>query len=313
MADTYEHLHQHGRTAIAQLYNAATDKISNYDIAEMNLISAYALPGTDDLDVLRALQTLDEWATHIRKKTARALPLYHAHRDRFASRAQFNLAVLIEALTRDFGIRYNPEFVGEPMERPPPLIDPADTFIHGILGPRRMGTCASLPVVIVALGRRLGYPLKLALAPQHAFCRWDSARERFNIEFNEAGLNSHPDEHYREWPFKWPPQLHERERARPYFLVSMTSQQELATFAFNRAVSLDLVGTNRRKEALATMQVAQRLWPAHVHAVWLTHLTTKIMYPERLYPHEPCEETAGKAAMDRLVREKGAVIVDTPR
>ncbi len=304
MVDTHEHLHQYGRMAISRLYNAPAEKIVSYDIAEMNLISACGLPGTEDLCMAKALQTLDEWAAHIRKQTARNLPHYHANRAQFKSRARFNMGTLIQTLRRDFGIHYNPDRIATPDN----FDDPADSFIHGLVGPRRSGTCASIPVLLTAIGRRLGYPLKLVLAPRHCFCRWETPEERFNFDYHEQGFNSSPDEYYHEHPMKWSPALHDRERIRPTFLISLTPQQELAHFAFTRASQLDVAG--RRKESLESLRVAYTFWPTPGHGYWMTHMLTKVMYPDRDWPRNPCEETAGKTAFDRLRREKGAVMVD---
>jgi hypothetical protein len=46
-------------------------------------------------------------------------------------------------------------------------------FLHG-LTQGRGGTCLSMPVAYVAVGRRLGYPLKLVTAKGHLFARWES-------------------------------------------------------------------------------------------------------------------------------------------
>jgi hypothetical protein len=41
--------------------------------------------------------------------------------------------------------------------------DSRDDLLHGLLT-RKLGTCASLPVLFVAIGRRLGWPMHLAVA-----------------------------------------------------------------------------------------------------------------------------------------------------
>jgi hypothetical protein len=164
-----------------------------------------------------------------------------------------------------------------------------------------MGTCASLPVLLTALGRWLGYPLKLVLAPGHMFCRWDSPGERFNIEYNEQGLNSHPDEFYQEWPHPWTPEMHEQERKCPEFLVSLTPQQELAHFARTRSTSLGVAG--RKQEAVAAMKVAFRYWPRHCHGVLVNHLMTKALFPDLQFPDLPSKETAGAEAIQRIIAE----------
>jgi len=125
------------------------------------------------------------------------------------------------------GIRYNPAKIPQDA-----AWDLRDTFIHGALfGPG--GTCATLPVVYVAIGRRLGYPLKLVTAwgptANHLFCRWDGGGERFNVEVNATGVSFPPDDHYRQHGVD-----PVRERA-GLFLTSKTPTQELANFLAERA------------------------------------------------------------------------------
>lgn len=62
---------------------------------------------------------------------------------------------------------------------------------------RRTGTCASLPVLYAAVGRRLECPLKLVTARNHFFVRWDGAGERLNIKATTEGVTTFEDEYYR--------------------------------------------------------------------------------------------------------------------
>ncbi len=294
----YEHLHQHGPLAIMHLFNGPPEAIPRYDLAEMNLICAFGLPGTEDMDMGAMLRLLDTWASRVAVFTRQNRPLFESGRLGFESLAEYQVGSMIHVVTREFGVRYNPERMADPDN----FSDPADTFIHGILGPRRMGTCASLPVLFTALGRRLGYPLKLVEAPGHLFYRWDEPGRRFNVEYHEQGMNCLPDEHYRQWPQPWPPALLEQERRHPTYLISLTPRQELALCATLRAQSLDYVG-GRRHEAASTMQVAHRLWPSHRNGVWMNHLVTKARYPERDFPSLPCEQTAGRAVVQEAARQ----------
>lgn len=298
------HLFPLGRLAITALYNAPAKDAGMFELAEVNLISAFGLPGTDGMDMGAMLSLLDSWVKGAADHVVRSAGRFHRHRARFGgSLARFRMTLVVEYLTRECGIRYSPERVADPDN----FDDPADSFIHGLLGPQRTGTCASLPVLLVAVGRRLGYPLRLVHAPAHCFCRWETPEERFNIEWHEEGLNTHPDDFYYGWPVRWTPQMHEREARRPVFLQSTTPQQDLAYCAQLRAAQLSIAG--RHHEAMVTMRIAYQLWPTHGYCVWVTHLTTKAMYPDRQYPRKPCLETAGREAIDRLVRERGAVFV----
>jgi hypothetical protein len=134
--------------------------------------------------------------------------------------------------------------------------DSRDVFLHGLLGPRRMGTCSSMPVLYVALGRRLGYPLKLVTTKGHLFARWEEARERFNLEVTGNGLNRFDDNYYRQWPFSITPA---EEQAEGY-LKSLTPAEELAVFLSIRAMCLSEAG--RKGEAADAFAAASRLAPA---------------------------------------------------
>ena len=100
-------------------------------------------------------------------------------------------------------------------------------FIHGILEGHG-GTCHTLPVLYVGLGRRLGYPLKLVQAMEHLFVRWDDPQTgaRLNLEATSPGLNCHPDEYYRTWPKP----VRSDFVAKGWLLKSLTRQEELALF-----------------------------------------------------------------------------------
>jgi hypothetical protein len=296
-APAIEHLHPLGRMAIARLFNAPAEDVPRFELAEMNLIAAYGLRGTEAMAMGAMLATLDAWAKRIADHTLKSIHVFHKHRSDFGTLARFRITAMLQALTREYGVRYNPDRIADPHV----WTDPEDSFLHGVLGPRRIGTCSSLPVLLTALGRRMGYPLKLVLAPGHVFCRWDTPGERFNIEYNERGLNSYPDEYYKEWPVSWTPELRERERTCPENLVSLTPQQELAFLAALRSHSLD--AAERKKEAVAAMKVAFRYWPRYCYGVMVNHLTTKALFPDRRFPDQPCEETAGAAAIQRIMFE----------
>jgi hypothetical protein len=105
----------------------------------------------------------------------------------------------VTVVGQDFGVSYDTEAVA--------FDDPEDLFVHGVID-RKRGTCVSLPVLYMALGYRLGYPIRAVAVPKHMFCRWEDARtgERFNIEAaNAGGLSDYPDEHYRTWPTRLDP------------------------------------------------------------------------------------------------------------
>ena len=123
-------------------------------------------------------------------------------------------------------------------------------------GPQRMGTCSSMPVLYVALGRRLGYPLKLVTTKAHLFVRWEGAGERFNLEATGRGMNRYDDAHFKQWPF---PVTDEEIKAEGY-LKSLTPAEELAVFLSIRGQCLMEAG--RLADAAEAYAEAVRLAPA---------------------------------------------------
>lgn len=106
---------------------------------------------------------------------------------------------LVLTLKEVFKCRYQMKLVysGAMQNRLSPAFfsDPHNVFISGLLKNKR-GTCSSYPVLIAALGRRLGYPIFLKATPGHIFCVWSDGKETFNIDTNGTSVDTPLDEHY---------------------------------------------------------------------------------------------------------------------
>ena len=229
-------------------------------VAQANLLCAEGLPGAAGLDMASSLEQLDRMAKRVEAETDRHWHRFRAKPEEFNhSEGYFRLLLMAVVLQEDFGIRYNPERirpVGDFEANNRFFADSRDVFLNGLLaGERRMGTCASLPVLYVAVGRRLGYPLKLVPSKNHLFVRWEDSRERFNVDATAQGMNLHDDDHYRRWPF---PISREEEQTFGY-LKSLTPAEELTTFLALRGHCL-LAG-GRVPEAIAAHEAALRFSP----------------------------------------------------
>jgi hypothetical protein len=202
------------------------DKLQTCDVAEVNLQAAVGLPGTERLDVGACRRRLDEWAEQVRHATLQWWPKFVAAPDQFdASAARFRMIAMITVLQRDLGVRYDPTVITGPYD----ARDARRCFIHGPLFGHG-GTCSSLPVLYLAVGRRLDYPLRLVAARDHLFVRWDEPGERFNIECTSFGFVPRSDDHYRRWPLS----LSDEQIQSHRYLVNMTPREELATFLSQR-------------------------------------------------------------------------------
>ena len=82
------HLYQHGRYAISKLYDAPTQELSDYELAEMNLISAYGLPGTENMNFAELLGTINSWARQVAAYTLKHMRIFHDRREDFGSPAR---------------------------------------------------------------------------------------------------------------------------------------------------------------------------------------------------------------------------------
>jgi hypothetical protein len=234
------------------------EELGRLDIAAVNLQCALGLPGSDQIDVPSCLQTINNWVPVVRRWTEAAYQQYFV-RDPGSfrnSEAFFRIVALVTALQRHCGVRFDPTKVGL---GPEAEFDFDEQFVHGVVQGAG-GTCATLPIVFASVGRKLGYPIRLACAKRHLFCRWDDPRtgERWNMEgtSTEEGFDSFPDDHYRKWPA--PIQDADEERAFGY-LRSMTPRQELANFVAQRGFVL--LDHGRDREAVEMFVRASELTP----------------------------------------------------
>ena len=239
----------------------ANDKRSYSDIALVNLLCAKGLPGAENIEVEKSLSTLKQWAQLATLETEKRLPDFQANPHRFYdSEGYFRTLVLVTFLSRTLGIRYNPALINTPsiedMKSTAFFRNSEDIFIHGLLQ-KQQGTCSSIPVLLVSVGRLMGYQLRLVMAKGHQFARWQDGKEWFNIEYNGNSLKCHPDDYYMKWPFE----ISKAELEPGYFLKSLSPTEEFASFLETRANCL--LENKRVDEALTAFRQAYSLYPNH--------------------------------------------------
>lgn len=234
-------------------------ELEHCDIARMNLLCAEGLPGAEHLGVNRDLAVLDQWAQHIQSETARNFHHYQDNPAHFYNSTNFyKMLIMAVVLYEDHGVRYDPKRIESPEAARSDdhfFADSRDIFIHGLVGSSRIGTCSSMPVLYVALARRLGYPVKLVSTRGHLFMRWDSPTERFGMDATGKGLNEYTDEHYRQWPFA----VSDEEIRAEGYLKSMTAAEELSVFLSIRGQCLQEAG--KLKGAITAYAAALKFAP----------------------------------------------------
>lgn len=237
----------YAQLSFSDLLALNNEELGELDIAYVNLVCASGLPGTQNLNIKAHLDILDRAAEQVEYNTQRCR-WFKDHPQKYNhSFNLFRIHVMVSVLQRDFGVYYNPRCIPEDS-----TLYPEDVFLHGILGGTG-GTCASLPVIYTAVGRRLNYPLKLVTAACHLFFRWDDPNgEKFNIcASNNSGFDNPDDNHFRTGRYPITPKQEQEGR----FLISLSPRQELAQFLAQRGYCwLDL--GNYKEAALSFVQAS---------------------------------------------------------
>jgi hypothetical protein len=289
---------------LAEFIRVPAEAIDGCDVAALNLRCAQGLPGAEELDEGRIFDWLDRAARMVHFETCR-------HWYRFTdspgaynnSAAYFCCYFLLQTLQEELGVRYNPARIRDSKFQDPKCFDPdfrdsRDLFLHGMVGGPG-GTCASMPIMYVAVGRRLGYPLKLVQTRGHLFARWDDPEgkcfgfpETFNVEGAGEGIASYDDEHYKTWPEPWT-NIDETEG---WYLKSMTPREELASFLAMRGDCL--TDNGRLAEAVQAYEWASALAPGDKRYLQILART----HHKYLFQHE--HEMTALMQMNQRNRER---------
>ena len=228
--------------------------LASVDLAAMNLACAAGLPGSEKLDIPACLATLDRWADAVRRYTRDCRAQYYEDPDHYhRHKGFFHFLCMVTLLKHPngFACAYQPAAIGNF-----DFLDARDDFLHGLLT-RKLGTCASFPVLCVALGRRLGYPMHLALAKGHVLCQWvDADGTHANLECASGGGGEMcPDGHYHRWPHPLTP----AQLAGGRYLRPLAPHEALALFLETRGHVL--TDNLRFGEAEAAYRAALRAAP----------------------------------------------------
>ena len=234
-------------------------KLNTLDIANMNLLCAQNLNGSENLNIEESLMLLDQWAELVKQNEQKYSPGFFQNRGKYdGSYAKFQAVNLGLTLKEDLKCGYNLELVDSGAMKDLQSIrffeNSEDLFLNGFIT-KRKGSCSSLPVLMVAIGRRCHYPLYLVACKGHLFCRWDDGHERFNIETACPRVDIKPDDYYKQWPYT----ASETEIRTEKYLKNLTPKEELGLFCDLRGINLQ---ANRRfTEALAAYYEAKKAFP----------------------------------------------------
>jgi hypothetical protein len=262
-----------------ELLAVSTADLGKVDLARMNLLCTEGLPGSENLNIPQCLTTLDLWTRAIKRYTANHYDEFLHDPTETHTWAEYRMMIIMSALSQGYGVHYDvasaiDEYGFDPATTKPKSVtdyyptdnfDPsffADSelfFINGLLGPKRDGTCSSLPVLVAVIAQRLGYPVTLVNTFRHTFVRWDDGKERFNIETTVVGgLQEVSDDEYCQWPRPLTAQMVVAED----YLQPLTPEQELACFLYSRVGCL--LANGRLEEAIKLRPRCAELVPTSI-------------------------------------------------
>jgi hypothetical protein len=258
---------------LAALLALPTNQLENVDIARIDLLCAEGLPGAKDLDIEKCVETLDGWARYVKSETEANYHRFVEHPENFKnSLGRYRMAVMAAVLCQDLRVQYNPKrekelfehdffTQGEPYGEAERSFfsDSSDIFLHGLLSDKRYGTCASLPYLYVAVGRRLGYPVSIAQTHVHGYVYYDEGDgKHFNVEATEnRGFVTPSDDDYKHpiWGAPSSPEYFEKRG----LLRPLSNTESLAHILAERAAVFRSEG--RHDDEAKTWAIAARYFP----------------------------------------------------
>ena len=186
-----------GLAPVDRLLWLSEEELAAVDPLVMNLAVAKGLPCFAGLEIDGYAHAADEWAADIRRRLPGAEGKFRRSPADWKNDIRFfRLGMVCWYVDTVLRVTY-PDELAEAGDQL--YADPENVFLNGLME-RRRDSSASMPVLHVALAWRLGWPVSLACAGTHLFCRYDDGEVTHNIEattFGRGGFRSHPDEYYR--------------------------------------------------------------------------------------------------------------------
>lgn len=280
--------------ATLNVEGVAQRPFDKYEIAEWHLACAADLPGSEGLDIERSLAQIDNYTEIVRALTqANYWKFCGSPGSYHHSEPYFCVLHLVTVLWEICGLQYHPEWYDLTPESSRTkvsfLTDSRDAFLHGILDCSG-GTCGSIPLLVVAIGRRLDYPLYVVKAMNHLLVRWSDPQGRwrgifgqspclpthFNIEATNHGLTIPADDEYLIWPKPIAPHLVRNGT----YLACLSPPEEVSESLMARSVCLRR--HKRWGEAVAALRRAVELAPHN--ALRVAHLEQVERMVRRRWP-----------------------------
>lgn len=263
------------------LLDKTPDELIAMGVERVNLLCGKGLDPGVDYNVEQCLQRLESWIPHVSKEVERHLHHFKSNPEKFEhSENKCRIGYMASSVHFDCHVEYDPRLAPIAATASDAEFgrDSRALFMSGMLIDKPIGgTCGSLPFLYMAVGRRLGYPLKFAITSNHCYLIWDSPTERFNIEVT-GGCGFPSDEQLLQLGNQWGPELLRAEGA----LRPLTAKEEIG-FCFGiRAACLVMRG--RIEEAICFQNKRNQMFPTPTSSTAVVLLVTSQLNSEYAAP-----------------------------
>jgi len=257
--------------SVEDLMALTPQQLDQVDIIRMNLVLARELG--EKINISTYTQKVDKIAQHIKLNIEASEPFFEQNKEMFeGSREKWICVMIWQVLAEDFNIHYLKE-KSEGLDHSQAW----QKFVHGLLD-KQQGTCCTMPVLYLAIGQRLGYPIKGVETTTHMFCRWEGKEDsKFNIETtSDRGMTFPSDETIAQWS-KCPQEYIDRG-----LLKTMNSRQLLAHFLLLRSDSH--IALEKWDLAQSDLQRALKCYPGNPVMAGNLQLVNKHLIEEQKAP-----------------------------
>ena len=177
-----------GQRSVTQLISLSDAELERVDIVEMNIAVAREIPGLEKLDYARYRKTVDAWTEQFRRWLPTTEHAFKQTPEKYKNDINFFCpGMLAQFLDEHVGVAYVAQQKQDQKRgvKEVRYTDPGYLLLHGLIDTKE-GTCATMPALHVAIGRRLGWPVTLACAKSHYVCRYDDGKVVYNIEATDT-------------------------------------------------------------------------------------------------------------------------------
>jgi hypothetical protein len=240
-----------------ELLKLSPDLLDKVNVGLMDLLCSKGLPGSENVNVEGYLNALANWASEVQRAEDSNSYRYDQSPGLYRhSKAYFKAVIMVSELNA-LGLCVDKER-SDDEPNATFFAKSRPIFINGLLDDRHAGTCSSIPILVVAIAQRIGYPVKLVCNSNHFFARWDDGKDRFNIEatVTQGGMSAPPDAFYRYFPRM----MKDSEMTSLGYLQNMDGRHQLAFILGKRLICLKVNG--RKDEANLVYGKIKQLLPS---------------------------------------------------